>query len=134
MEYNLDKGCHSVYSLQFHLIFCVKYRKKVLTGRVSERLKELTTEIANHFGITIIEQETDSDHIHILFSSKPAIKISSFVNSLKAVTSRKLKIEFPELSKHLWTNKFWSPSYFISTTGQVKLADLKRYVENQQLK
>ena len=121
MEYKLDKGCHSVYSLQFHLVLVVKYRKKVLVGKLAERLKEIVVEVAEHFGIEIIEQETDKDHIHILFSARPTIMLSRFVNSLKSVTSRKLRREFPEVMKReLWGEKFWSLSYFIATTGQVK--------------
>ena len=68
MEYRLDKGCHSVYSLQFHLVLVVKYRKKVLVGKLAERLKEIVVEVAVHFGIEIIEQETDKDQIYVLFS------------------------------------------------------------------
>ncbi len=118
MEYKLDKGCHSVYSLQFHLVLVVKYRKKVLVGKLANRLKEIVVEVAEHFGIEIIEQETDKDHIHILFSARPTIMLSRFVNSLKSVTSRKLRREFPEVMKReLWGGKFWSPSYFIATTG-----------------
>jgi len=132
MEYKLDKGCHSVYSLQFHLVLVVKYRKKVLVGKLAERLKEVVEEVAQHFGVEIIEQERDKDHIHILFSSRPTIMLSRFVNSLKSVTSRKLRREFPEVMKReLWGGKFWSPSYFIATTGQVKLEDVKRYVQSQ---
>lgn len=89
-------------------------------------------EVAEHFGVEIIEQETDKDHIHILFSSRPTIVLSRFVNSLKSVTSRKLRREFPEVMKReLWGGKFWSPSCFIATTGQVKLEDVKRYVQSQ---
>ena len=132
MEYKLDKGCHSVYSLQFHLVLVVKYRKKVLVGKLAERLKKMIEEIAQHFGVEIIEQETDKDHIHILFSSRPTIMLSKFVNSLKSVTSRKLRREFPEVMKReVWGGKFWSPSYFIATTGQVKLEDVKKYVQSQ---
>ena len=132
MKYKLDKGCHSVYSLQFHLVLVVKYRKKVLVGKLAERLKEVVEEVAQHFGVEIIEQERDKDHIHILFSSRPTIMLSRFVNSLKSVTSRKLRREFPEVMKReLWGGKFWSPSYFIATTGQVKLEDVKRYVQSQ---
>jgi len=132
MEYKLDKGCHSVYSLQFHLVLVVKYRKKVLVGKLAERLKEIVEGVAQHFGVEIIEQETDKDHIRILFSSRPTIMLSRFVNSLKSVTSRKLRREFPEVMKReLWGGKFWSPSYFIATTGQVKLEDVKKYVQSQ---
>jgi len=131
MKYNLDKGNHSVYCLQFHYVACVKYRQKVLTDTISARLKAINLDVAKAFGIEIIEQETTIDHIHILFSSKPQIQPSKFVNSLKSVSARLLFREFPEVKKKLWEGHFWSPSYFLASTGQVTLEDLKRYVENQ---
>jgi len=131
MKYKIDKGCHSVYCIQFHLVFCVKYRRKVLTETISQRLKSLVNEIALKFEVKIIEQETDMDHIHILFASKPSVTLSKFINSLKSVTSRMIRKEFPEVKKVLWKDKFWSPSYFLASVGQVKLDDVKKYVENQ---
>ncbi|BAF60693.1 transposase and inactivated derivatives [Pelotomaculum thermopropionicum SI] len=131
MKYRYDKGAHAVYSIQFHLVFCVKYRRKVLKGPVVERLKEIVHHIAERFGVEIIEQETVLDHIHILFAGKPQLQVSKFVNSLKGVSSRLLRKEFPELREHLWGNHFWSPSYFIASTGRVTLDVLRRYVEEQ---
>lgn len=131
MKYEIDMGCHSVYCIQFHLVFCVKYRHKVLTDPISERLKSLVVNIASNFGIRIIEQETDKDHIHILFASKPSVTLSKFINSLKSVTSRMIRKEFPEVRKELWGKAFWSPSYFLASVGQVTLSDVKKYVENQ---
>ena len=133
MEYKLDKGCHSVYALQFHLIMCVKYRKKILTGEIDDRLKDLVEQVAEHFKVEILQQETDKDHIHILFSSRPALSASKFINSLKSVTSRKLRKEFPALMrKYLLGGAFWSPSYFLATTGQVTLEAIRHYVETQK--
>lgn len=133
MEYKLDKGCHSVYSIQFHLVMCVKYRRKVLHGEMDRRLMELTSAVARDFGIEILRQETDRDHIHLLFSSKPSIAVSRFINSLKSDTSRRLRKEFPEImKKHLWGGAFWSPSYFLASTGQVTLEAIKHYVETQK--
>lgn len=131
MKYRLDKGNHSVYSLQFHYIACVKYRQKVIIGNIPDRLKIFNLDVAEAFGVEIIEQETAIDHIHILFSSKPQIQLSKFVNSLKSVSARLLFREFPEVKKKLWKGHFWSPSYFLASTGQVTLEDLKKYVENQ---
>lgn len=131
MKYQLDKGCHSVYSLRFHYVCCVKYRKKVLTREISSRLKEINLSIAEKFGVQIIEQETDLDHIHILFASRPQVQLSKFVNSLKSVSARLLFREFPGLKKELWGGHFWSPSYFLATVGEVKLEDVKRYVQSQ---
>jgi len=81
------------------LVLVTKYRKKVLVRKLAQRLKEITEEVAKHFKVRIIEQETDKDHIHILFSGRPTLTLSKFVNSLKSVTSRKLRKEFPEVMK-----------------------------------
>lgn len=99
-----------------------------------ERLKEINQNVAKHFGIKIIEQEVMPDHIHILFESKPSICLSSFVNNLKCVSAKLLFREFPALKKKLWKNHFWSSSYFLSSTGQVTLDILKKYVETQHAK
>jgi len=131
MKYKIDKGAHSVYCIQFHLVFCVKYRRKVLTDPVSERLKTIVVDIASRFDVKIIEQETDMDHIHILFASKPSVTLSRFINSLKSVTSRMIRKEYPEVKKVLWKGTFWSPSYFLASVGHVSLDDLKKYVETQ---
>lgn len=131
MKYSLNKGNHSVYSLQFHYVACVKYRQKALTGNITDRLKAINLEVAKAFDIGIIEQETAIDHIHILFASKPQIQLSKFVNSLKSVSARLIFREFPEIKKKLWKGHFWSPSYFLASAGQVTLEDLKKYVERQ---
>lgn len=109
----------------------MKYRQQVLTHDISNRLKDINISVAKSFGIDIIEQETAIDHIHILFSSKPQIQLSKFVNSLKSVSARLIFREFPEIKKKLFGGHFWSPSYFLASTGQVTLEDLKKYVENQ---
>lgn len=132
MRYNTDRGSHAIYSIQFHYVCCVKYRREVLDKEVSDRLKEVNLDIAEKFGIKIIEQETDKDHIHILFESKPQTQVSKFINSMKSVSSRYIRKEFPEIKEKLWKDSFWSRSYFLASTGQVSLDVLKNYVENQQ--
>lgn len=138
MKYLLDRSSHSVYSLNYHLIFCTKYRRKVLTDKISERLKDIITNISKEFHTNIIEQETDQDHVHVLFKSKPILNISKFINSVKGVTSRLLFQEFPEIKLQLWKGHLWSTSYCLLTTVknsklllQTTLDVLKRYVESQ---
>ncbi len=75
--------------------------------------------------------ERDKDHVHILFKAKPTLSIPKYINALKTITSREIKRNFPEVKKKLWKNVFWSPSYFLATSGQVTLDVLKRYVESQ---
>jgi len=134
MKYTKDKGSHSIYNLQFHYVACVKDRQKALTHEVSKRLKEINLSVAEEYGIAVIEQETDRDHVHILFSAKPTIQLSKFVNSLKSVSARLLFREFPELREKLSDGSFWSQSYFLATSGQVTLEVLKRYVLKQNAK
>lgn len=131
MKYQFDRGCHSIYSLRFHYVCCVKYRRKVLTPEISEFLKKVNEEIADKFGVQIIEQETDRDHIHIIFASKPQVQLSGFINRLKSDSARLMFRKFPEVKVFLWGGHFWSPSYFLSTVGEVKLEDVKRYVQSQ---
>jgi len=87
--------------------------------------------ISQDYNVIIIEQETDLDHIHVLFSAKPTLQIPKFISTLKSLTSRLLRKKYPLLRKKLWGKSFWSSSYFIATTGQVTLDVIKKYVENQ---
>ena len=79
-----------------------------------------------------MEADGNADHIHLLLAAKPHTTISKFVNSVKTVTSRRLKTEFPDIRKQLWKEKFWSRSYFVATTGGATLEAVKAYIENQR--
>ena len=132
MEYSFDKGAHSVYTLNYHLIICIKYRRKVFTKpEIRDELIERTREIAKNHGVKIISQEVDRDHTHILFKAKPTTNLTKFINGLKSGTSKAIRHRHPEIKKMLWKDMFWSQSYCLITTGQVTLSQLKRYVENQ---
>jgi putative transposase len=131
-KYIWDKNKHSVYALHYHLIICVKYRQKAFTNnKIIDRLKQIIEDISEKFDVIITNQETDIDHIHILLKCKPQTDLIKYINSLKGVSSRLLRQEFPELKKILWGEHFWSPSYCLITTGQVTLDKLKKYVESQ---
>ena len=111
---------------------CVKYRREIfLTDDIIDELKQRTKRIAEGFDITIINQECDKDHTHILFSAKPSSNLIKFINSLKGATSKAIRHRFPEVKKYLWKNVLWSSSYCLITTGQVTLDQLKKYVEEQ---
>jgi len=135
MKYDFDKGCHSVYALQYHLVMVVKYRKKVFTNEeIIDFLKMKNKQISNTFETLILNQECDKDHIHIIFKAKPTLDIPKYINAMKTITSREIQRNYPEVKEKLWNKKFWSPSYCLITTGQVTLDQLKRYVENQRKK
>ena len=132
MEYKLDKGAHSVYSLQYHFIQVVKYRRKVFdNAMIIDYLKTRIYEMSETFAVKIVSIECDNDHFHMIFKSRPTLEIPRYINSIKTNTSKEIQRQFPEIKKKLYKGIFWSPSYFLATTGQVTLDVLKRYVENQ---
>jgi len=135
MVYDLDKGAHSVYSLYYHFIQVVKYGKKVFTNdALVDFLKTKTRGIAYTFDVDILDIECDRDHFHMIFKATPSLNIPQFVNAIKTITSREIQRNFPEVKKELWKGKFWSPSYFLATSGQVTIDVLKRYVDSQGVK
>ena len=131
MKYDLDSSRHAVFTLNYHLIICTKFRKKIITKpEIINRIKEVAKYISNKFDVEILNPECDKDHIHILFKAKPKTELTKFINSLKGVTARYVLREFPEVKKKVG-NHLWSPSYCLITTGQVTLDQLKKYVESQ---
>ena len=118
MKYELEKSPHAVFSLTYHLVWCVKYRRKVLHGEIDHYLKECLERTAETIEIKIISMETDQDHVHVLFSCRPAHTISKIVNALKAVSARQLFKKYPKLKDKLWRGHLWNPAYFVTTTGQ----------------
>ena len=133
MVYDLDKGAHSVSSLYYHFIQVVKYRKKVFANdAIVDFLRTKTREIAHTFDVDILDIECDKDHFHMLFKSTQLPNIPQFINAVKTITSREIQRNFPDIKKDLWNGKFWSPSYFLATSGQVTLDVLKRYVDSQE--
>jgi len=83
--------------------------------------------------VEIIEQECGDDHLHILFRSKPSLDITKFINVLKGNSSRKIRTKYKDFLKNkLWGDSFWSPSYFLASTGNVTIDILKNYIENQR--
>jgi len=132
MIYKLDKGSHSVYALQYHLVQCIKYRKKALVNdKIIDLLKTKIKEISETFEVDVLNIECDKDHFHMLFKSKPTLDIPRYMNVIKTITSREIQRNFPEIKKLIWNDALWSPSYFLATTGQVTLDQLKKYVEVQ---
>ena len=124
---------HSCYMLEYHLVVVTKYRHPVLTGKLRERLLELShTVIEEYWGCKIHEVNTDKDHIHILFEAKPQVQPSKLVNNYKTVTSRLLRKEFEEeLRPYYWKPYFWSDSYFISSVSDRTHEAIETYIQNQ---
>ena len=127
----LDSNNHSVFSLNYHLILVIKYRRKVLNDDISNRLKEIFEYISPNYNITLEEWEHDKDHIHVLFKAHPKSELSKFINAYKSASSRLIKKEFSNIKKFLWKEYFWSRSYCLITTGGATIDVVKKYIENQ---
>ena len=128
MEY---KSNHNVvYFCKYHVVWCPKYRRRVLTSEVEERLKAILHEVAEERQAEIIELEVMPDHVHLLVEVDPQFGIHRLVRLMKGRSSHHLRQEFPWLKKRLPT--LWTNSYFVSTVGGAPLAVIKQYIENQK--
>ena len=136
MAYTFDKNAHSVYTLNYHLVQCIKYRRKVLDfSEIIDELKMRTKSIAKSYDCEVLAIETDLDHVHILFKAKPQTDLLKFINNWKSATAKVLRRKFAvKLKNKLWGDSFWSNSYCLITTGQTTLDQVKKYVESQKEK
>lgn len=128
---NEFKSSHKVlYSCKYHVIWCPKYRRKVLINGVDVRLKELLQEVANEFSAEIFEMRVAEDHVHLSVEVDPHLGIAKLIRAMKARSSRLLRQEFPWLRSRLPT--LWTNSYFVATVGGAPLEVIKQYIEDQK--
>lgn len=127
-KYKTDN--HLVYSCQYHVIFCPKYRRSVLEDGIEKRLKELILDKEREYGYEVLDMEVLPEHVHLLLDVNPKIGIFRVVNQIKGYTSHELRKEFPSLKSRLPT--LWTQSKFISTVGAVTLEVVKKYIEEQK--
>ena len=127
----MESNNHSVFSLNYHLVPVVKYRRRVITDQISDRLKEIFLYIQPSYNITLKERNHDKDHVHILFSAHPKSELTKFLNAYKSASSRLIKKEYPEIRSKLWKEAFWSQSFCLISAGGVTLDVLKSYIETQ---
>lgn len=120
-----------VYSCQYHVLFCPKYRRKVLVDGIDERIKELILEKQAEYGYEVIEMEVMPDHVHLLLDVNPQVGIMKVVGQIKGYTAHKIRQEFPWMKSRL--PSLWTRSKFISTCGAVSLDKaVKRYIQEQK--
>ena len=129
----LDTNNHSVFRLNYHLVLVVKYRRKVIDDKISNRLKEIFEYIAPKYNVILEEWNHDKDHIHLLFRTNPNTEISKFLNAYKSASSRLIKKDFPLIRNQLWKEYFWSRSYCLITTGEAPIEIIRKYIENQRM-
>ena len=124
-------GSHTKHRLQYHLVWIPKYRRRVLRGEVVIRLRKLLYEACrmNKWGIS--ELSIEEDHVHIIIQTKPSDSVAEVVQRLKGGTSRVIRKEYPELEEFLWGDSFWGDGYFAETAGNLDLAMIKKYIQDQ---
>lgn len=129
------RNAGSVYSLKYHLVWCPKYRRKVLVGDVAEALRSLLYQKAEELGVTIealeiMPRHVCRDHVHLFLQSDPTGAPQRLANQFKGFTSRVLRQRFPHLRSQL--PSLWSRSYYVGTIGHVSEETVKRYIEMQK--
>ena len=128
MKYKTNRNV--VYSCKYHVVWCPKYRRKVLTGEIEERLRELIIQRCEETDIEIIEMEIMPDYVHLLIEVDPQYGINRAVRSIKGFSSHTLRKEFPSLKSRLPT--LWTNSYFVSSVGGAPKSAITQYIENQE--
>ena len=132
---DVTNGRGYVYSIQYHMVWCVKYRHKILEGQVETRLIEILQQIAKDNDFQMLEINTEKDHIHLLVSCSPQHYIPNMMKALKGVSARLLMKEFGDsLRKKLWGGHLWNPSYFVATVSEHTEEQIRRYIQNQKEK
>lgn len=129
---NIRRGRHSVYDLHVHLVFVTKYRRKVFNRAHLEEMKHVMDKVCADFGCLLEEFNGEDNHVHLLVSFTTDTQISKLVNSLKGVSSRRLRKQFPELIDLCWNRQqLWTPGYYSGTTGGAGIEAVRRYIETQ---
>ena len=127
---NFKSNNNIIYSCHYHIVWCPKYRRSVLTEDIASRLKIIIQGCAEELKCEIIEMEVMLDHVHLLVEVDPQFGIHRLVKMLKGRSSNLLRKEFPILKRKLPT--LWTNSFFVSTVGGAPLAIVKQYIENQK--
>ncbi|WP_275461505.1 IS200/IS605 family transposase [Streptomyces noursei] len=129
---NIRTGRHCIFALHAHLVFVTKYRHKVFNDAHLKRIEEIMRAVCADFECELIEFNGENNHVHLLVNFPPKVALSKLVNSLKGVTSRRLRQEYPELVRHYWrAQRLWSGSYFAGSVGGAPLSSVRQYIEQQ---
>ena len=129
---DLTYGRGYVYSLQYHIVWCTKYRKQVLQNGIDEEVKLMLEEIAEEYSFQILAMEVMPDHIHLLLDCKPQFRISDMVKIMKGNTARWLFLKHPELKQSLWGGHLWNPSYCAVTVSDRSREKVTHYINSQK--
>ena len=119
-------------NINYHVVWSVKYRRKIITPQIEQFLKDTAMNIAKEKGFTLhLFEAGDQDHIHCFMSAHPKFSITTIVKYLKGITGRKLLEAYPEIRKQLWKGELWNHSYYVETVGCVSEEVIRKYIEKQ---
>lgn len=126
-------GRHVVYNLHAHIVLVTKYRRDPITDRVRKLIIDVTQEVCDRHGVTLMEADGETDHIHLLINYPPKLSLSALVGAIKTNTSKRVREQqWPEVTQALWGEHFWSPSYFVTSTGGAPLERVAAYIRDQR--
>ncbi|WPW29400.1 IS200/IS605 family transposase [Streptomyces atratus] len=129
---NIRTGRHRAFALHAHLVFVTKYRHRVFEDVHPTRMEEVMRAVCEDFECELVEFNGKDNHVHLLVNFPPKVALSKLVNSLKGVSSRRLRQEYPELVRHYWrAQRLWSGSYFAGSVGGAPLSIVRQYIEQQ---
>ena len=132
MVSDVHHGRGYIYSLRYHVVWCVKYRHRVLTPQIASNLKEILFKIAKDNSFDILEFNTEEDHVHLLIDCSPQHYIPDIMKAMKGVSARLLmKNHGDALKKKLWGGHLWNPSYFIATVSENTETQVRAYIQSQ---
>ena len=123
-----------VYNVGYHIVWSVKYRRKILCGEIESSLKKILNDICKDKGFDLKAIEVMPDHMHVFISAKPKFSPSYIYKMLKGISSRKLFMKHPEIRKHLWGKHLWNPSTYVETIGHISEDVVRKYIETQKRK
>jgi len=126
------KGRYCVSNLHAHLVFVTKYRYRVIEPYMYENLKVVMEVVCKQFEVKLVEFNGDGDYVHLLIEYPPKVALSKLVNSLKGVSSRKIKLHHPEIAERYFKGSLWTASYFAGSCGGAPIDIVKKYIEDQQ--
>jgi putative transposase len=122
----------SVYNLNYHFVWCPKYRKPFMVGQYRNFIEQNIYAIAKEKNVWVVELIVRPDHIHLFVAAPPQKAPSNIVKFFKGILGLRLFREFPELKKEFWGGRVWSPSYYVGSAGNVSAATIERYIQNQE--
>ena len=129
---SVKRTSHAVYDLKYHMVWVPKYRKMILKGDLSKRVREVFAEIAERYEFEIDTMEVKEDHVHLFLSVPPRYSPAGVVQIIKSISAKVVFKEFPEVKKQLWRGEFWSDGYFVRSVGdRVTSEIIGRYIKYQ---